>query len=201
VTFRVGSETFKAHKAILAARSPVMSSMFEAGGLEATTGEVTIEDIDPVAFKQVLRFVYTDACEAGAMEAMADHLLPAARKYQLERLQRMSEAYLSAMLTAENAAQRLRLAELHGSDKLKQSAMEYITSNLDDVEKTEAYKELDAPLLRELISTQSKKRPREESGYVHGRRAHGRRHWYVQDDDFEAVRRFIDELPEIPYPN
>ena len=52
VTFKVGAETFQAHKQILAGRSPVFCAMFKAGGVEATTGEITVEDIDPVAFKQ-----------------------------------------------------------------------------------------------------------------------------------------------------
>ena len=53
VTFKVGAETFYAHKQILAGRSPVFCAMLQAGGVEATTGEITVEDIDPVAFKQV----------------------------------------------------------------------------------------------------------------------------------------------------
>ena len=39
-----------------------------------------VEDVEPQAFKQVLRFMYTDECEEGALEAMADHLLVAATK-------------------------------------------------------------------------------------------------------------------------
>jgi len=31
------SQVFKGHRAILAARSPVMSNMFDVGGFEATT--------------------------------------------------------------------------------------------------------------------------------------------------------------------
>lgn len=52
VTFKVGTETFQAHKQILGGRSPVFCAMFKAGGVEATTGKITVEDIDPVAFKQ-----------------------------------------------------------------------------------------------------------------------------------------------------
>ena len=47
----------------------------------------------------MLRFIYTDECEEGAMEAMADHLLVAATRYQLGRLQVMSELHLSKTLT------------------------------------------------------------------------------------------------------
>jgi speckle-type POZ protein len=69
VTFKVGGESFRAHKPILAARSAVFRAMFKAGGVEAITGEVAVEDVGPVAFKQVLRFIYADECEEGAVEA------------------------------------------------------------------------------------------------------------------------------------
>lgn len=68
--------------------------MFKADGVEATTGNVVIQDIDPIAFKQLLRFLYTDECEDGAMEAMAEHLYVAAGKYQIERLEIMSGLHL-----------------------------------------------------------------------------------------------------------
>lgn len=117
VIFKVGTEIFQAHKQILVGRSPVFCAMLQAGGIEATTGDITVEDIEPVAFKQaaattmccstetdgprrqVLRFIYTDECEDGAMEAMADHLLVAAMRYQLGRLQVMSEIHLVKTLT------------------------------------------------------------------------------------------------------
>ena len=53
MVFKVQGEEFGVHKAILAMRSPVFRGMFKAGGVEATTGDITVEDIDPVAFKQV----------------------------------------------------------------------------------------------------------------------------------------------------
>ena len=54
ILFRVGDETFKAHKLILAARSPVFRAQFF--GLVGNTkmDEVTLEDIDPSIFKVLL---------------------------------------------------------------------------------------------------------------------------------------------------
>ena len=58
ITFRVtgtdeDTKTFRVHKAIVAARSPVFSAMFTTETVETTTGTVTVNDIDPVAFEQV----------------------------------------------------------------------------------------------------------------------------------------------------
>ena len=80
ITFKVGNQSFSAHKSIIAMRSPVFRGMIEAGCTEASTGTVKVEDVDPAAFRQMLRFIYTDACEEGAIEGenMAAHLLVAA---------------------------------------------------------------------------------------------------------------------------
>ncbi|CAO2176081.1 unnamed protein product [Urochloa humidicola] len=54
VTFSVQGEIIKAHKIILAARSPVFKAQFYGQMREAKMGHVTIEDIHPVIFKALL---------------------------------------------------------------------------------------------------------------------------------------------------
>lgn len=145
------SVSFPAHKTLLIARSPVFRAMFTRPLGNPDTHELRIDDIDPVAFKQVaarhstpstvpaksqpasvggengvgmpatppgcrllcphacglslsfslqlLRFIYTDGVYEGALDAMADHLLVAAMKYQLGRLEVMCELHLSRTLT------------------------------------------------------------------------------------------------------
>jgi len=142
ITFTVGGTDFPAHRVILSARSEVFRAMFKAGGVEATTGQISIPDIDPVAFKQLLRFIYTDEVEAGAMEAMADHLYIASTKYQLERLQVMSGLYLSKTLSTTNAVERLLLAETNSAALVKQEAMRFIAAHMAEIRTTEAYRKL-----------------------------------------------------------
>ena len=59
VTFNVGGEIIVAHKIILAARSPVFQALFYGQMSETRMGHVTIEDMQPVIFKALLRFIYT----------------------------------------------------------------------------------------------------------------------------------------------
>ena len=58
IKFLVGAEKkpFKAHKLILAARSPVFYSMF-FGPLAQKEEEITLTDIEPEGFRKLLRFV------------------------------------------------------------------------------------------------------------------------------------------------
>ena len=51
IMFRIGQETFKAHKLILAARSPVFRAQFFGLVGNPNMDEVELEDVDPSIFK------------------------------------------------------------------------------------------------------------------------------------------------------
>lgn len=169
VGIKCGGQTFRANKLLLAARSPVLNGILK-GGIEASSGEITIEDMEPEVLKQMLRFIYTDDCEEGAIEAMADHLLVAACRYQLGRLQVLCEVQLSKSLTAENAADRLALADRNDADQLREDAVHYMSANIAAVRKSEGYQQLSRELLMEVTdialgleeSNSSRKRARED---------------------------------------
>jgi speckle-type POZ protein len=78
VTLVCGHREFKMHKAILSARSPVFSAMFEHQMLEGKSNRVHIEDIDPEVLYEALRFVYTG--RSNNIDKLADLLLPVADK-------------------------------------------------------------------------------------------------------------------------
>lgn len=54
ITFQVGEETFKAHKLILAARSPVFKAQFFGLIGNPNTDKVELEDIEPSIFKVII---------------------------------------------------------------------------------------------------------------------------------------------------
>jgi speckle-type POZ protein len=87
VTFVLESgERFVAHKAILAARSPVFMAEFFGGMNERSSQTVRIVDMDDDVFKAMLHFIYTDRApqlDKGpeVAMAMAQHLLAAADRY------------------------------------------------------------------------------------------------------------------------
>lgn len=59
VTFAVGDSVFRAHRAIMASQSSVFHAMFSINMAENQSGVVKIVDVEPSAWQDLLRFVYT----------------------------------------------------------------------------------------------------------------------------------------------
>lgn len=138
VTLSVNGKEFQAHKAILAARSPVFEAMFQHEMEERKQNRVAITDMSHEVMQEMLRFIYTD--KAPDLDKMADDLLAAADKYALDRLKVMCEEALCADLSIENAAETLILADLHSAELLKAQAVEFINTHATDVMDTIGWK-------------------------------------------------------------
>ncbi|XP_044434785.1 BTB/POZ and MATH domain-containing protein 3-like [Triticum aestivum] len=134
VTFKVGHETFSAHRNILAARSAVFGPMKEG----TTTGAIQIQDMEPNAFNALLGFIYTDlmpkvmkvggeAEEVGADEVTwLRHLLAAADRFDLQRLKLMCEGRLSEHINLSSVTVILGLAAQHHCRGLKEACLEFL---------------------------------------------------------------------------
>lgn len=141
VTVVVDDVEFKAHKAVLAARSPVFNAMFEHSMMEENRkGRVQIKDMDKDVLHEVLEYIYTG--QAPNLSKMADDLLSAADKYALDGLKALCEDALCENLTTENAANVLILADMHSVDQLKAMAIDFINSNAFEVMRTSSWNEL-----------------------------------------------------------
>ncbi|XP_062201518.1 BTB/POZ and MATH domain-containing protein 2-like [Phragmites australis] len=162
ITFQVAGETFSAHRCILAARSPVFKAEFYGAMRESTaTGVcVRIDDMEPQVFSALLNFIYTDSLpEMTGQEdvVMAQHLLEAADRYDMQSLKLICVEKLCIYLDANTAATTLVLAEQHHCHRLKKACIEFLKSPqaLDAVMATDGFDHLIKSypaLLKELIS-------------------------------------------------
>ncbi|XP_016819353.1 speckle-type POZ protein isoform X1 [Cricetulus griseus] len=130
--------TLGIQKAILAARSPVFRAMFEHDMEEKRIKRVEIQDLEPPVFKAMMDFIYTG--KAPDLHSMADAVLAAADKYDLERLKVMCEDVLYMDLCVENAAHNLILAHRHSAGQLKTKTLDFITARASDVSETSSWK-------------------------------------------------------------
>ncbi|RZF37282.1 hypothetical protein LSTR_LSTR005614 [Laodelphax striatellus] len=140
LTLSVDGHNLKAHKAILAARSPVFAAMFEHDMEEKQKNTVVIQDIEYHVFKEVIRFIYTGKVQN--LDSMADDLLAAADKYALDRLKVMCEEALYLNLCIENAADTLTLADLHNAAQLKQQTVDFINLHAQHVTETDGWRSM-----------------------------------------------------------
>ncbi|GJN36690.1 hypothetical protein PR202_gb25573 [Eleusine coracana subsp. coracana] len=151
VSFIVGGETFTAHKIVLATRSPVFKAELLGSLRKNGTEPITIKDLQPAVFRALLHFIYTDSLPAmddlnGVDRCeMIRHLLVAADRYALERLNLMCQSMLCEEdLQVHNVATTLALADQHGCGMLKDACIEFITCSnvMEAVAATKGYKNL-----------------------------------------------------------
>ncbi|XP_059122535.1 speckle-type POZ protein-like [Peromyscus eremicus] len=134
----VSGQEFQAHKAILAARSPVFRAMFQHDMKESRKNRFEIPNLEPQVFKAMMDFIYTGT--ATDLDSIADTLLAAAGRYGLERLKVMCEDALCRDLSVENAAHTLVLADLHRAGHLKTQALDFITAHASEISETSGWK-------------------------------------------------------------
>ncbi|XP_040607405.1 speckle-type POZ protein-like [Mesocricetus auratus] len=134
----VAGQEFWAHKAILAACSPVFRAMLVHDMERSRTNRIEIHDLEPQVFKAMMGFIYTG--KAPDLQAMADAMLAAAAKYGLEHLKVMSQRALGRDLSVENAAHTLFLAVLQSAEQLKTQALDFITAHGFEVSQTSSWK-------------------------------------------------------------
>ena len=88
-----------------------------------------ITDTDPDVFEQLLRWIYVDEIDEGAIEAFGEQILMGANRYELGGLKLLVEAKLGEGLTTDNVATRLVLGEQAEADQLKECCLEFIKPN------------------------------------------------------------------------
>jgi speckle-type POZ protein len=163
----VSGEEFRAHRWLLAARSPVFAEELLAspkGKKDSGAHRIEINDMQPSVFKSLLRYMYTDALPVSTDDdgvATARDLLGAANRYKLERLKLICEDTLWQRIDVNTVAGILAAAEQHQCRALKAACMDFIVAspqNMKDVMKTEGFEEIKTKfptLLTELVMKKS----------------------------------------------
>ena len=132
VAFSVGGKMFHAHRAVLAARSPVFKAELLGSMAEAQMPCITLHEIDPATFESMLRFIYTDALPIDVVKSRDDtaidvfqRLLAAADRYALDRLKLVCANRMLDNLLADTVAVALDCALMYNCPDLKDRCMDF----------------------------------------------------------------------------
>jgi speckle-type POZ protein len=150
VSFVVDGKEFAAHRAVLAARSPVFKAELFGSMAEATLSRITLDDIEPAIFKAFLRFMYTDSLpeddELGdsAKAKMYQRLLAVADRYAMDRLKLICARKLWDNVTVDTVAATLCHAETYNCPELKGKCIAFFAEekNFRDAVLTDGFVEL-----------------------------------------------------------
>lgn len=131
-TLNVQDKEYKAHRAVLIARSPVFAAMFLHETLEKQTGVVTISDCDPDSFEGFLEFLYTGKFEEPSTRS-ALYLYETSDKYEVQELKAFCVEYLMENLSVENVCDVVILADKYEEFKLLSAAQDFFNKNLGEI--------------------------------------------------------------------
>ncbi|KAI5010792.1 hypothetical protein ZWY2020_012929 [Hordeum vulgare] len=155
VTIDVGGRAFRAHRCVLAARSPVFDAeLFGPMKGKDAPGhvEVDVPDMEPAVFELLLHFIYTDTLPGdgeGCGVAMTQHLLVAADRYGVDKLKQACDMKLRTSLDVRTVATTLALAEQHQCPLLTEACVTFMSSSrkvLAGVLKTDEFRHLTASI-------------------------------------------------------
>ncbi|XP_046983122.1 poly [ADP-ribose] polymerase tankyrase-1-like [Schistocerca americana] len=139
VTLLAGDTRLVAHRAVLAARSPVFADMFRRVTVEGSSNQLVLSDTEGPVLRQVLAYLYT--LQVPQLPNMAPQLLVAADVYGLSVLKAHCEQQVVAQLSVETAAAAGVIAIRHSANRLKQAAVAFIKAHMLRVMATQGWAE------------------------------------------------------------
>lgn len=149
VTFIVEGKPVYAHK-MLCMRCPCFQSMFE----ESVGDSIPVPNTTYRAFLALLEYLYTDRVEVNLDTAMHMDLFVVADHFGVERLKRICEKRILISINIDTVSTILSAAHAHTAHGLRQSCMDYILRNFDEVSKTQGFEEMgrnNVELLMEIL--------------------------------------------------
>ncbi|CAL1291863.1 unnamed protein product [Larinioides sclopetarius] len=141
VELKTKTKSFKAHKNVLCARSPVFEAMLSNDMKEKNTNCIQIDDLENDTVHQLLLFLYSDKIENIQWKS-ATQLYYAADKYQIGKLKAMCSSFMTENLSASNASDLLLLSDTHNDSNLKKVVEDFILNHEDLVFGSEEWEKL-----------------------------------------------------------
>ncbi|XP_075229626.1 BTB/POZ domain-containing protein 1-like [Lycorma delicatula] len=128
--YKEDEEKMYGHKLLFQIASPVFRALLSGDWAEKS--EVEIVDEEPLAFKIMMRYIYTDIVTLDTVET-ACSVYKLADKYDLQHLKTVCKDYLLSSTTIENAFYVLEFLELYDETELTKFAIQLVAENMNSV--------------------------------------------------------------------
>ncbi|XP_055347118.1 BTB/POZ domain-containing protein 3-like [Paramacrobiotus metropolitanus] len=157
VCFAVGrdfgnAQNFPAHKLILSIRSAVFRTMFYGSLPENCDKAISIPDIHPDAFANMLSFVYTEAVE----NLTSDNVfatMSCADKYDLPQLVRICSDFIGSHLNAETCLATLQQAVSWHADSIVEKCMGVLEANTVAILQSDQFTAISQDTLKSILQS------------------------------------------------
>ncbi|XP_076462574.1 actin-binding protein IPP-like isoform X2 [Babylonia areolata] len=141
VWLRVGEREFPAHRLVLAAASPYFRAMFRCGMTEGKEEHVTLHDLSPSVFEQLIHFMYSGSIQVNGENCQ--ELLAAADMLQLLPVLTLCQQFLIQQLAADNCVGIYVLGELHQLQEVQDASERYLEQHFLQVVGEEEFRSLE----------------------------------------------------------
>lgn len=160
ITICASNGSIGAHRAVLAARSPVFHSMFSHDLKEKEMSAINISDMPIEACQAFLNYIYSNIQYDDFLTHRLD-LLRAADKYDISDLKDACQESLLEDIDTKNVLERLQSASMYRLPKLKVCCLQYLVKfgKIYDIrEEFDAFiqtadRELIGEVVNEILST------------------------------------------------
>ncbi|CAM0948191.1 unnamed protein product [Alopecurus aequalis] len=132
IKFLVQESEIRGHRLVIALRSPVLHKYVESA---TNADHVRIDNINIIAFKAMLHFIYTDELpliddldlSTGDFTTVAGDILAAACRFRLERMKKLCMNLLAQkVMTVSNALATVQVARRHNCPELEVYCKQYM---------------------------------------------------------------------------
>lgn len=143
-------ERFVAHKFVLSMSSAVFDAMLNGQMAERDESAISIPDVEPTAFRALLKFLYTDEISVESDTVMS--ILYAAKKYAIPALEQECVEFLKENITSDNVFMLLTQARLFDEPALARLCLDAIDKSTTEALSSDTFIDLDRDTLCLVLS-------------------------------------------------
>ncbi len=128
--------SFRAHRFVLAARSPYFAALLKSGMAEATAETLHYPDIDPDAFKALLFYLYRDELDLTLLSDCSTQALVLGARFGVDRFVSLVQQVIVDNIEIEVACSIFVLARVQSMPALRLKLKPYMAANFNALMKT-----------------------------------------------------------------